>query len=474
MFRHVFDHELRLFRQNPVWWGSLLTLAALTIIAAFNGGTRSDSQIQQVAELDAAAAQLQQTIKAQLQSYEQSNAAEVPAVASAGALGFSILTEPADLPPRPLHALALGQSDALPNHYSVTAHATYSFMNESDIVNPKNLLAGSFDVAFVIVFVLPVFIIALVFDLLSREKENGLLALTMAQGVSLPGYTLAKCAARCLMVLTVTLVVSLLSLLVTGVDFGAPGALEDASGWLLIVLLYALFWFAAGLFVNALNWRSETNGVVLANAWLVAVVVLPALVNVIATAAYPAPSRVNLTTELREAASEAEKRAAAAREAYYFDHPELAAEGEAPAAFFREVLASETDIAESMAPLLASFERRARERSRVVEFMKHLSPAIVTHQALTAIAGTDDQRYAEFRDQLQAFHSVYRDFFAQRLLAEQEFRSADIDRVPAFAFTDSSGSVRIAGAAVTLAFFSLVLIVAALRLYRRYPVLQAT
>lgn len=473
MFRHVFLHELRIFRQNPSWWGSLLVLTALAVIAAWNGGARSGAQAERIAELEAAAAQLRETIAVQLETFEQTTDAERPAAASAGALGFSILREPADLPPRPLQSLALGQSDMLPGQYAVTAHATYSFMNDSDIANPRNLLTGSFDVTFVIVFVLPVFIIALVFDLLSREKERGLLALTVAHGVSLPVYTLAKCAARCLVVMAVTLMLTVLSLVVAGIDLSAPGAVADAAAWSLVALLYALFWFAAGLFVNALDRRSETNGMLMANTWLVAVVVLPAMVNVIATAAFPAPSRVTLTTELREAASEAEERAAAAREAYYFDHPELAADTEVPGAYFREVLASEIAIEKSISPLLDRFETQARERSRVVGTLMYLSPAIIVQQALTTIAGTDDERYSEFRDQLRDFHPGYRDFFAQRLLADRAFESTDFNRLPVFSFMEVERGQRLAAKVIALLLYSAVLIIAALRLYRRYPVLQS-
>ncbi len=475
MFAHVFTHELKLFRQNPSWWGSLLALAVLTIIAAWNGDARTTARDARLAELDTAAIQLRDTLAGQLRTYEQSAGADLPTAANAGALGFSILSQPVSLPSLPLKPLALGQSDALPDHYPVTAHASYSFMNSTEIVNPNNLLAGTFDTAFVMVFVLPVFIIALSFDLLSREKERGLLALTLAHGVALPSYTLAKCAARTSIVLLVTVLVTLLAFFVGGVDFNVPGAAVDAISWLAVVLLYALFWFAVGLFVNSLDRKSETNGILMANTWLVAVVVLPALVNVVATIAFPAPSRVTLTTELREAASEAEQNAAEAREAYFFDHPELTEGDAAPGAFFREVLASEAAIERSIAPLLESFERQAGERSRVVDTLKYLSPAILTQQALSGIAGTEDQRYAAFRQQVRDYHSDYRALFAARLLADQPMNSDALKRIPQFVLAEpADGKVRVAATLLALLSFSLVLVIAALRRYRHYPVLQAS
>jgi ABC-2 type transport system permease protein len=290
--------------------------------------------------------------------------------------------------------------------------------------------------------------------------------------VSLPAYTLAKCVARAVIVIGVTLAVSLASFLVVGVEFSAPGAAVDVMGWLLVVMLYACLWFAIGLLVNSFSLKSETNGVLLANIWLTAVVVLPALVNVLATAAYPAPSRVTLTTELREAATEAEQQAAEAREAYFFDHPELGDE-QAPGAFFREVLASEMAIESRIDPLLDDFERQSRDRAGVVNALQYLSPAIVAQQALTAQAGTDEARYERFRQQVREFHSVYRSFFADRMLADQIMNATDVEAIPVFRFEETHGRWPVAAIAALLV-ITLLLAALSLRRYRSYPVLQAT
>lgn len=473
MFAHICRHELRLFRQNPSWWGSLVALGLLTILAAWNGNARQQRGLDDLGNIQAAADLLRDTLQKQLNNYEATPGQPPPAAANAGAMGYSILSNPVALPPRPLHALALGQSDTLPAYYPVTAHAAYSFMNDTEISNPNNLLAGSFDAAFVIVFVLPVFIIALSFDLLSGEKERGILALTLAHGVSLPRYTLAKCAAHACIVLVVALGITLLAFFVAGVDFGRPGAIAGATAWLGVVGIYALFWFALALFVNSLDRRSETNGILMANVWLLAVVVLPALANVAATAAFPAPSRVTLTTELREAASQAEERAAAAREQYFFDHPELAGNAQEPGAFFREVLVSEAEISTSIAPLLDDFERQARQRTRVVDTLQFLSPAILAQRSLTAIAGTDDARFIAFQARVRDYHADYQEFFGRRLLADQAMTAAAMEAIPVFEFREATGLSTQLGAPLTvLLLFSLLLVAAALLRFRRYPVLQ--
>jgi ABC-2 type transport system permease protein len=473
MFRHLFLHEIRLFRHHAAWWASLLVLSALTVLAAWNGLSRAAERDATIGTLRAESQLIRATLQTQLEKFAAGSGATAPAAANPGAMGFSVLITPVSLPATSLAPLALGQSDLLASHYGVTAHAPYTFMNETEITNPHNVLAGSFDVAFVMVFVLPIFIIALTFDLLSREKERGMLGLTLAHGVPLPRYTLAKCVARATILLAVTVAVTVLGFLIVGVDFTDDAALRDMALWSGMVILYALFWFALGLFVNALDRSSETNGVLMANVWLVAVVVLPAFVNVLATSVFPAPSRVELTTELREAASEAEERAADAREQYLYDHPELTGLDRAPAAFFREVLTSETAIAATIEPLMKAFEDQAERRAQMVGALQYLSPAILAQQAFSALAGTDDRRYRDFREQATAFHRDYQAFFATRLLLDQAITRSDMDAIPEFVFEESEHHRRtVGGPALMLALLTVSMGLAALHSYRRYGVLQ--
>ena len=74
-----------------------------------------------------------------------------------------------------------------------------------------------------------------------------------------------------------------------------------------------MFWFLAliglSLWLNAGPGSSERNAMVLVGSWLAFVILAPALTNLAATTVFAAPSRVHLTTELREATDAADKEA---------------------------------------------------------------------------------------------------------------------------------------------------------------------
>ena len=366
--------EWLLIRRNTTLWGIVGVLVLLIIGASLNGLWRA-GQLTSITEgLNTEEMATQKALKGTVERWEQNPSDDMPAVTSPGAVGLSILSHYSVLPSRALAPLAAGQSDVQPNYYRVDGHSAHTFMDKSETANPLNVLSGSFDVAFVIVFLLPVFIIALTFDLLSKEKEAGILAMILAHGQSLQRIVLSKSYSLALILFTVIVGVGFLSLLIVGADLTLSTTWMDFGLWLMIVALYGFFWFGLALLVNSFAMSSVANGVILANLWLVFVVVVPAVVNVTATTIYPAPSRVELTTEMREASSKAEKEAAEAREAYFFDHPDLSDAG-ASDDFFLQVLATEAAVERSVAHLVEAFDVQAEKREAMVSMLQFLSPA---------------------------------------------------------------------------------------------------
>ena len=260
-FGSVFIQEWVILKHNSTWWAILGLLLVLTILAALNGSARIDQMAEMGEGLNQGELQTQSALQNTVARWETNPEGDPPSVASPGALGLSVLSHYTVLPPTPLAALSIGQTDVQPTYYKVTAHPALTFLNETEIQNPLNVLAGSFDVAFVIVFLLPIFIVALTFDLMSKEKERGVLSLVLAHGMSKTAFIIAKGTARALLIFTLLLVVGLAAVVMTEPDLGNGVMWARFGLWFLVVSLYAFFWFALALFVNSLNKPSVTNGV---------------------------------------------------------------------------------------------------------------------------------------------------------------------------------------------------------------------
>ena len=421
--------ELRLlWRDGHVTW-ALAAFMVLTIVAAANGRALLEMQRATAEALQGESRELIDALAVQAER-------GVDAATSAGSAGFSVLHLPLVLPAAPVSPLAIGMHDLLPSHYEVTARGAHVFLGQTELDSPLRLSLGNFDVAFVIVWLLPLVVIGLMFNVVSAERERGVLALAVAAGRNPRRFVLGKCLARLVTLLAALWVSLLVSAGVAGVPLGRVEGLWLYAGWLCGATLYALFWFALALLVNSRAATSDRNAATLIAAWLLLVILAPALTNLVATTAFPAPSRVDLTTELREATEQADRDAAATRDRYFFDHPDMQGQDMDRNEYFRSVASSEAAIARSMLPLLARFETQAERQQSIVEALQYLSPGTLSWQLLTGLSGSDGARHREFRAQALRFHKQWVTFFVSRLEANQPLARADYAALPRFEFLE--------------------------------------
>jgi len=328
----------------------------------------------------------------------------------------------ATLPHRPLAALAAGQRDLSTSVAGITLWGrSDTVLARQPLENPEHLQVGRFDVAFVVVYLLPLLVIGLGFDLLGGERERGTLRLVLAQPVTLMRFLLAKLVVRFALIVGATLGFAALALAGLGLTAAAP-----LSVWLLVVWLYAGFWLALTFAVNARARGSAANAMTLASAWVALVLLLPAVINVGIEQLLPLPSRMELVGELRAAENRAQARA--------HDHPELAADD--PFTWAQNFYRVQRDVERQTAPTLAAFEARLAMRRDVVHAASWLSPAVLVHDVLTDLAGSGVARHAEFAAQVQAFAADLHGQLAPRLFAASRLGAAEYDTLPRFTFVE--------------------------------------
>ncbi len=340
------------------------------------------------------------------------------------------------LTPGPLTALAVGQSDLLPYYYDVNIYTNESsFQQNGEVESPLNLMVGRFDLAFVVVYLLPLLVLALSFNVLSEEREQGTLALTLSQPVSARGVVAAKLAFRALLVVGMVLAVSLAGILVAG-DFDAPGRILL---WCAAVVAYALFWFVLAAWVNSLRRSSAWNATVLVGAWLVLVVVLPAGINIAAGLLHPLPSRVQMVSAQREASNEAVNQRSELLARYLEDHPEMAEGVVAEEPGLGALAWAATDaVNRRLEEVTAEHDARRAEQIALVRRYRFLSPALLAQEVLIDAAGTGDARFAAFQSQVRAFAERWRDFFVPAILASEQMDASVLSDVPQFRLADEA------------------------------------
>lgn len=368
------------------------------------------------------------------------------------------------LPPAAMASVSIGQAEAYPYTADVVAlgDRTQLFRNVwADIGNPAARAAGRFDLAFVIVFLLPLVILAASYDLWSRERERGIAALVLSQPVAVGRLIAVKALARGGVVLLPAGVI-----LVGAAAWSGAESLAGLGLLSLVILAYGGFWLAVAVLIGCFARRTTEAAIAAGGVWLLIVVMAPSLTLAAVNLAVPPPSQMQLATDVK-----ARLAATARQQTLHRRSASTAVRSSTPVIpdhvreAYADLLATDLDLA----PLIESHERAQDARRRVLDNVRLLMPAVAVQDALDRIAGSDADRALAFQDQVHAFwqarrllHKAYLDRDAPQTLAEYE-------ALPRFRFVEPAGvgrrGVRADLAALLAA--TLILLIAAGSMRRR-------
>ncbi len=452
MLKLIISHEARQIMRTSALWSILALLVAAIVFAAWSGGRSIDRQVEGAQAATAYEDGMRNHMRADTEKYlaqvqasggeyqfaavRHSPGSGPPQGTNAGAVGAET-SKYVTLPPTGLAALSVGQSDIQLNYLPVSMATTLDVTKNLELENPVNLAVGSFDIAFVVIFLLPIFILAMSYDLLSSEKERGTLAMILAHPISIRELMASKIISRAAVMLATVLGFGVIALLTVGTGLDTADTWTRFGLWMIATLLYSAFWFALAVLVNVYGKNSASNGTILAGIWLILVVIVPQMVSMLATTIYPAPSRMELTIASREAQTAAEKNIMAKLDEYYYDHLEIIPEGDQKAMDFLTLSqANNNSIEKALRPLYDEFQNQLNKQETLVQRFQYLSPAIMMQLALNEVSGTSADRYEHFLHQVYAYHDEWKEYFSTKFLQRYPLKPADYDEFPNFEYEE--------------------------------------
>ncbi|HEU4458020.1 MAG TPA: DUF3526 domain-containing protein [Methylibium sp.] len=373
----------------------------------------------------------------------------------------------------PLALVSFGQSDLNPPYVKVSTDNADSFLFAEEIENPAHLLNGSFDLAFVVVFLAPLLALALAHDLLTGEKEQGTLKLLLAQPIRLRRLLAAKLGLR-FALLYGALLAAGAAALALGDGFDAMHGALALGGWALLLAAYLAFWFALAAWVDLRGRSAASNALVLAGAWIALALLLPTLLGLAIQVLHPVPSRAEMVERLRASQIAVHRDAEATLARFHAEHPEMDPAGIAPdsdhARGVRRV-ALQAAAAANVQAEIARYDARLAAQQALVDRLRFVSPAVVMQQALNDLAGTGTARYRAFNDEVARFHARWQAWFRPKVLANRPLAAADYAALPRFEparLAPGAVVAAVVAAAVGLLLPTLALLFAAARRLRRY------
>lgn len=453
---------------------AIAVLLALTIgYGVYNGHAWVSFMRESLAATEAEYAERTLKLKADFWAYEAGTRKPVgfSDPRGASAVGGTAAVPYVTMTPGPLAALSVGQSDLYPYYFKLSLRSKYLTLSNDEIENPVNLLSGRFDLAFVIVYLYPLLILALSYNLLSSEREQGTLAITLANPVTLKTLMAGKVLTRGVALAGLSL--AILALAMLGLDWTQGGIAWRLALWAAVMLLYGAFWFVLAVGINALGRNSSTNALLLAGCWLCFALLVPALLNLASSALYPVPSRVEMIQAMRNAGKEAQQRGSQTLARYFEDHPELAPAGGARPDFASLSTAAQQEVDRHIQPILERYERQVSAQQNLVDRFCYLSPAVLTQQALNDLAGTGIGAYRHFNEQAGRFLKTWQDHFFPLIFARKLFSSAELANLPQYTELPEPGTAVVRRVLLSVAGIllpTLALAVWAIRRLNRYRV----
>lgn len=392
---------------------------------------------------------------------------------------YNFLTSYATRQPGPLAPLTAGQSDLQPafirvNFANVFPDSAY------ELKSPRILALGAFDLGFVLVYLVPLALIALGGTRLAGEQDNGILRMIAAQPVAPRTVAVAKFGALAIVAVPAVALGALLALIATG---GMGGGVSPSSLVLLLVLvsLYALFWIAACALTASL-WKGAVGALaMLVLGWAAATVLLPALAALMLDIALPTPSRLAYVDSSRALADRlgADEQSAARWLAGRADlvaiNPDAGTSSEV-ARFASQRLTRAA---------LVGPQRRFDDHAVRIEtgstLLRMASPALMLDGALQRLAGTDARRQRLFVVEADRHAEAMRSWFEPRVLRNigkpprcqscpGRLNFADYDAAPVFRPATTPPAVGAAAlAALYLAAVTAVVIMIARHRFTHWP-----
>ena len=326
----------------------------------------------------------------------------------------------------PLGGLSVGQSDLNPTVKQLTIKTFEAQRFDTDLVNPSSLHAGNLDLAFVILFLFPLLVIVLTFNLIAEETESGTWKLVAVQAKSTFGFVFSKLLVRmCLLYLLLFLL-----LLAAKLTLQIP-LNEHFLTVILLSSLYLLFWFVLSFFVICFKQSSGYNALILLSTWLVLLLLLPAGVNAYITGKYPIPEAMSTAIAQRDGYHvkwDTDKRETI--EKFYQHYPQFESFGYPTEGFnwlwyYAMQQMGDDDSSAQQEALDKKINLREKTSALIAQWIPNLHLQLTLNQ----LAGTSMRQHMDYLNEAEAYHERLRLFFYPKVFEELHADTIDWSKI---------------------------------------------
>ena len=320
----------------------------------------------------------------------------------------------------PLAGISIGQSDVHPTVKRITIKTFEGQKYDTDLVNPMNLQSGNLDLSFVVIYLFPLLVIVLTFNVVSEETETGTWRLVAIQARSKLGFVLSKLLVRFVLLSLVLVFLFVTAKLVQDLP------LDGAYFWMLgLSFLYLLFWFILAFCMISFKKTSGFNALLLLSVWLVVIILLPAGINAYVAYKYPVPEALSTAIAQRDGYHtkwDTDKRATL--EKFYQHYPQFKKYGYPTEGFSWLWYYAMQQMGDDDSRLeQESLNRKIELRERASRQIASVVPNMHLQLLFNELAGTSTSQQMKYLEATDGFHEKLRLYFYPKIFNGKSART---------------------------------------------------
>ena len=316
----------------------------------------------------------------------------------------------------PLAGLSIGQRDISPSIQRVNIRNLEEQKYNAKLANPVYQLIGNLDFSFVLIYFIPLIIIALCYNIISEEKEGGTWALALSQSGSIKGMIRTKLLIRLGSILAVLALLLVFAKFYLSIPFN-----EKYVAFCLMAIAYVGFWFAIAWWVISLHLGSSKNALALLAIWVLLNVIAPASISGVISTAYPMPEAFATVVKSRDGYhTKWDQDKGPTIQKFVKRYPQFAQykhpEGARFSWFWYFAMQQMGD--DEAATQSKELQQKIKHRIQLSKRLSLLFPSAHTQLALNNLASADLQNQLDFMQALEKFHEEKRLYFYPKIFDE--------------------------------------------------------
>lgn len=330
----------------------------------------------------------------------------------------------------PLSVLSIGQGDIYTPLISGHFNNEIFKNNFTEFKNPEQLLAGNLDASFFIVFLFPLLLLALTYNLQSADKELGIDSLLYTQAASVDVLFRQRLLFRWLIALLPMFFLTFLSFWLL---YSLPGfSYLSFLQWWGVAFLYALFWLVVVALVHRLKLNSLINAISLAGVWVLLLIAIPGLLNTWFNFQNPATNKTEIA-EFRDYSAKIWDQSSENKRKYFFaNYPQLLKGSAKVDSNLIDVFSSALQILDKEKELHNVIANNASAQMNAEEKSFWINPAGGVMRSFAIIGNTGLEQQIQFEKSVMKYREEKLHYFFENILLQANFTKKDFEKIPKY------------------------------------------